>query len=168
MGEPRKIYLTQGFVTLVDERDYHVLVTSYLWHALRRADGKVCAVTGGGSRSSKPRVYLHRLLLQPTDSEEVDHIDGDTLNNQRGNIRLCTRSQNMMNTSKRGGTTSTYKGVSWRRQDKCWSARLTLRGRVYWLGRYQLEEDAAKAYNKAAIIHFGEFARLNEVNEERG
>ena len=98
----------------------------------------------------------------------IDHIDGNKLNNNIGNLRSITNSQNLLNSKKRKlyngkPTTSQYKGISWNKRDKKWIAEIMINYESKYLGSFNLEEDAAIAYNKAAIELFGEYAKLNEV-----
>ena len=92
----------------------------------------------------------------------VDHINRNGLDNTRKNLRICTRSENLMNSKKPElNSTSKYKGVN-----KCgnsWRAEIRLNRKGFYLGKFKTEKEAALAYNKKAIELFGEFARLNEV-----
>lgn len=105
----------------------------------------------------------------------VDHINGDKLDNRRSNLRLATRKDNEANKRKRrtqagGDPSSKYKGVS-KISDgrkKCWRATITYEKRQIKLGTYYSEEDAARAYNKAALEYYSEFAHLNEIEEHNG
>lgn len=109
---------------------------------------------------------FHRILLNAPIGLDVDHLDGNTLNNQKKNLRICTRVQNLQNTGKynrKKGTTSSFKGVSWRSDSNNWRARIKVGTTFKGLGSFNNEVEAAKAYNKAALTYFGEFARLNEV-----
>ena len=104
-------------------------------------------------------LYLHRIIckIPPTEANTkimVDHINGNTLDNRRCNLRPCTRSENLQNSVRRGGK---YKGVRNSHDDK-WSARITI-------GCFDSAEDAAHAYNEAAKYYFGDFARLNVLPE---
>lgn len=93
-------------------------------------------------------------------NEEVDHINGDTLDNRRCNLRLCRRIQNARNVKKKSGS-SQYKGVTWLRWCERWMARITVNYRQIILGYFTDETKAAKAYDEAARKHFGEFAKTN-------
>jgi hypothetical protein len=89
----------------------------------------------------------------------VDHINGDTLDNRRANLRVCTKSENNRNRRKLHPTTSRFKGVY--KNTKPWIALIECNGKQFVLGRFASEEEAALAYDKAAKEHFGSFARLN-------
>lgn len=108
---------------------------------------------------------MHRLILsrmtgaQLPAGIEPDHIDGDRLNNRRSNLRPATRSLNQANRKRPRNNTSGYKGVSFN-QGK-WQATISKDGRYHCLGRFDSAEDAARAYDKAAIEMFGSFARTN-------
>jgi len=123
------------------------------------------------------REWLHTEVLerviqrQLKKGELADHINGDKLDNRRENLRLATRSQNEMNKRKRvftqKPTSSSYKGVSWMKSRNKWRAVIQVNGKQKSLGTFpgtpEGEREAAKAYNKAAEIHYGEFAHLNEL-----
>lgn len=97
----------------------------------------------------------------------IDHINGVRDDNKISNLRLATLSQNRVNSAKSENTSSKYKGVYWKSKDKKWVAQITAkpsRNRVY-LGGFDTQEEAAIAYNEAAIQLFGEFAILNTIGE---
>ena len=104
------------------------------------------------------RVMMHRLILDPPDDLLVDHEDGDGLNNQRYNLRACTHSENMRNRNKASGE-SKFKGV-WLSRNS-WRAEINLNGKKIRLGSFDTETKAAKAYDRAAIELFGDFAKTN-------
>lgn len=157
----KEISLTQGKSTLVSDDDYeriHHLKWTYNPHragyAMTRIDGKT--------------VYMHRLILSAPKGLEVDHIDGDSLNNQRNNLRLATRRENARN-SRRHRTSNpltNFKGVC-RASGTKWIAQLRVNDRTIKIGPFETDREAAIAYDNAARLHFGEFARTNFVKEER-
>lgn len=106
---------------------------------------------------------LHRSILNAPLGADVDHINGKGLDCRKNNLRLCTRLQNSMNSIKHRHSSSKYKGVTWRKIGKCWEARIKTNGKQKCLGYFNEENQAAIAYNKAAIEYFGEFSKLNEV-----
>lgn len=120
-----------------------------------------------GNKSIK-ELSLPKILLGISDNSViVDHIDGNTMNNKKANLRMCTQKENCRNSKKAYNriTSSTYKGVSLRKDKKNlkrpWRAYIRLDGKLIGLGHYDNEIDAAKAYDRAAVHHFGEFAKIN-------
>lgn len=108
---------------------------------------------------------MHRLIMKAPKGIQVDHKNGDGLDNRRENLRLANRSQQRANCGRSSQPTLTrFKGVSFHRRDKLWRARITKDGKAY--SKYaKLEVDAAKLYNEMATQHFGEFAKLNAIPE---
>ena len=94
-------------------------------------------------------------------NEMIDHKDGDNVNYQKFNLRICTYSQNNANRRPRQGCTSKHKGVYWREDRSKWSSRIHYEEYLYHLGCYEDERQAAFFYDIAAVHFFGEFARLN-------
>ena len=105
---------------------------------------------------------MHRLIMDAQERQEIDHADGNGLNNQKDNLRFCTHSQNHMNRKPTKGS-SKYKGVSWHKAAKKWNARITLNKKTVSIGYFDSEIIAAKAYDEKAIELFGEFAKLNKA-----
>ena len=99
--------------------------------------------------------------MSAPDHLEVDHRDTNSLNNQRFNLRLCTRAENSRNRRPQQRCSSMYKGVYWRKISKKWQSQITFEGQYYNLGSLKDERQAALFYDIAAVHFFGEFARLN-------
>jgi hypothetical protein len=158
----REIQLTQGLFSLVDDDDYQKL-SSYNWSA-NCLGGRYYAVARLPGKKGVT-VLLHRFLLSADSGAYIDHINGDTLDNRRSNLRACTNSQNSRNSRKLATkkTSSKYKGVCLPKRSKKWLAYITVDRRRINLGSFTTEVEAAKAYNEAAVKLFGEFARLNDV-----
>lgn len=112
-------------------------------------------------KSKTKTVYLHRLLMNANPGVTVDHINGDPLDNRRQNLRFATRSEQNMNKGVPSNNTSGFKGVSLCKRDQRWQAYIHINGRKKALGYHGTPEAAAKAYDKAAIKLYGEFANLN-------
>lgn len=156
----KKIPLTQGKVTLVDDWEYENL-NKYKW-CVRKCQNASYAMRRSARKNKT--IYMHHLILPLTSNLEVDHIDKDGLNNQRHNLRLCTRQQNMMNKKSSTGCYSKFKGVTWYRRQHKWVTRITIDRRRVSLGYFDSEKEAALAYNAAAIQYFGGFAQLNNLS----
>jgi hypothetical protein len=107
------------------------------------------------------KVYLHRLIMNAPKGVQVDHINGDTWDNRRCNLRLCTNTQNSRNRRKRESTSSLYKGVYWNKATGKWMAYIKVDGAQKHLGLFQDEASAARTYDIAAIESFSAFANLN-------
>jgi hypothetical protein len=164
----KEIELTQGKVALVDDEDYGWL-NQWKWFADKNKNTFYARRQGKTNNGKQSAIRMHRLILNATNKEtEVDHYDMNGLNNQRYNIRLCTGQQNRMNQKSRQGTSSKFKGVAWNKARKKWHARIGFNGEKKHLGLFISETEAALAYNKAATELFGEFARLNIIEELRG
>lgn len=147
------IPLTRGDVALVDDEDAG-FVLRWKWC---RASAKRYAVGQVGGR----QVRMHRLLLGALPGQEVDHINGDGLDNRRCNLRLATSTQNKANRRKSPGLSSRYKGVYRRPGRSTWYAVITTERRTRHLGSFGSEVEAALAYDHAALAAWGEFAFLN-------
>jgi len=151
----RTIPLTQGRVAVVDAADFEML-SHWNWHSdAGRYPARTTHVKG--TRSSQ---RMHRTIMLPGPGQEVDHINGDGLDNRRANLRLCTRTQNNGNQRKARGV-SQYKGVYRNNRHQMWVAHIGVKGQRVYLGEYAREEDAARAYDDAARTTFGEFALTN-------
>jgi len=159
----KQIQLTQGLVTMVDDADFDEL-SAHKWYATRNLTGtfyaKRMAPLANGKQCS---VLMHRQILGAQPGEDVDHRSHDTLDNRRANIRRCTRSQNQANRRKTRGCSSQFKGVYWHTRDRKWVARINIDGKRWALGYFGDELDAARAYNKAALDEWPEFALLNII-----
>lgn len=112
------------------------------------------------SRSGK---YLHDFLITKANGQRIDHIDGNTLNNKKDNLRACSHSENIRNAGKKKNNTSGFKGVFAHKTSGRWFAQLKYNYKSIKLGYYDTKEEAARAYNAGAIKYYGAFASLNEV-----
>lgn len=155
-----KIELSQGQYAIIDK---HMMekVSIRKWYARRFKNDKYYAYAKIGTKC----VGLHRLIMGIDNPEiEVDHINRDTLDNRVENLRICSRSENQRNKAKANiDCTSIYKGVHFSKNSKKWVAHISLNGIQTKLGEFNDEISAARAYNKAAPLYHGEFARLNEL-----
>lgn len=153
----KEIKLTQSMVALVDDDDFEML-NQYQWYpAPRRTSDSCDAMT----TINKKTVYMHRMIMNASRGQDVDHINHDTLDNRKANLRLCSRSQNLANTPKYRTNTSGFKGVSRARGANRWVASIMVNGAKQRLGIFDDPAEAARAYDNAARDGFGEFAYTN-------
>lgn len=152
----KSIPLTQGKFALVDDEDFEKL-NKHKWtfqargYAYRRNPDKEKSLV----------LWMHRVIMNPECGMEVDHINGNKLDNRKENLRLATRSQNGHNMPLHKRNTSGFKGVTFWKRDNNWKSQITVDGKNLHIGYFEDPKDAAKAYDKSAREHFGEFARLN-------
>lgn len=155
----KQIPLTQGKFALVDDADYEWL-SQYRWHA--KYNGRQWyACREIGPRINRTRIKMHRSILNAPDDKFVDHINNQTLDNRRVNLRLCDKSENGRNRSAQRNNTSGFKGVHWNREKRRWMAFIHLNRKFRHLGYYDTPEEAARAYDDAARELHGHFAYLN-------
>jgi hypothetical protein len=144
---------------VVDKTDYDK-VRKYCWHAAFKTR-TYYAETNTPHHKGRTHLKMHSLL---TGYKRTDHIDGDGLNNRRNNLRSATHAQNRTNERKRRGNySSQFKGVFYDKRRGKFAASIKAKQQGKFLGYFDNETDAARAYNKAALKHFGEFASLNDV-----
>lgn len=154
------IELTRGKTTLVDD-DVYEWASKFKWSASknRHTFYAVRSVTTHGKRRA---IYLHREIVKPMGNEQVDHLDGDGLNNLRVNLRPCSQTENQRAFKRKAvKRTSRFRGVSWNKEDSRWKAGLRTGKILFYLGYFSDEEKAARAYDRKALELFGEFAHLN-------
>lgn len=158
-----------GKITLIDDEDRWVMRLCK-WHA--SCVGKRHKRWYAISQYEGKTIYLHRVIMGEPEGMDVDHINGDGLDNRRANLRVTTRSQNSQNAHAhpKTGKTSRYKGVSWHKDKKLrsggyWRAEIELPGRNRIIRTFHDEQEAARAYDVLAIQYFGEHARLNFPGE---
>ncbi len=154
----KEIQLTKGRVTFVDDEDFDWL-SQWKWYASSGTNGYFYAIRPARGTI----VFMHRLILKPEKSQVVDHANHDSLDNRKENIRICTNQQNQFNQLPQVGKTSKYKGVSWKETHKKWYVDIKLNGKKTFIGQFDDEVEAARAYNTKAREYFGEFAYLNKV-----
>lgn len=154
-----ELQLSTGKVALIDSEDLPK-VQGHCWH--QDSQGYVVAYTG--SSANRKKIYLHRLVAGTAKGKETDHRFGNTLDNRKSKLRTATRCQNAAN-AKVWSTpkSSKFKGVCWYRAYRRWKAYIWTKTLRKHLGYFDSEVEAAKAYNEAACIYFGSFARLNAV-----
>lgn len=160
----REIPLTHGQVALVDDEDYDLL-TIHKWSALKAQRQNrvnfyaVRTVTADGQQDC---IYMHRVVIGAADGQKVDHKNGNGCDNQKSNLRFANSSQNVANQiALLRANKSGYRGVYWAAYAKRWRAQLGGHGARVHLGYFDDPLAAARAYDRAAVAVWGEFARPN-------
>lgn len=151
-----EIKLTQNKVSLVDDEDFAML-NAFMWRAQKGRHG-FYATTNVGRHGA---IQMQNVIIKAPDGMMVDHKDRNGLNNQRNNLRICTYEQNSANRTPAGK--SKYLGVSKVKDRERWRAFIGHNRKNHYLGIYQSEDEAALAYNEAALRFKGEFAYVNQV-----
>lgn len=140
-------------VSKMDYLDYMKTLLNKKW---------VIPTKRGGFYIKTKSGLFHRLILDAKNGQYVDHIDRDTLNNERKNLRICTISENNRNSTPRGK----YKGISYNKINKNWRVRVILNGKTTEIGSFKIEKDAVEARNKVICDFHKEFSYFNEYKGE--
>jgi hypothetical protein len=148
----KKVPVGRGNFAIVDDEDFD-LMSRYVWQAAASGSGSglVYAVT---------KLRMHRLVVNAPPGFMVDHINGDSLDNRKSNLRICTNAENQQNTPGRGGS-SRYKGVSFNTKRQKWYGTFLYNGEYFYCGAFDNEEDCARAVDKKRREVCGNFASLN-------
>lgn len=154
----REICLSQGRVAIVDACDFSEL-SKYKWY--RSSYGY--AVRGKMIGGKQIKIFMHRQIMKAPKNLQIDHINNDKLDNRKANLRICTQAENARNRPRPSNNKSGFKGVIWREHTKGFSASIVRDGKRTYLGYFHTAEDAARAYNRAAIEKHGEFKKFNNV-----
>lgn len=151
-----KIIMVKEKTVMVSDEDFNK-VSHLNWYINNSGYASTRRVNGKGS-------LMHRIILCAEKYQEIDHIDGNRLNNQRENLRFVSRAQNNMNQKPCRGKTSKYKGVYFAKDRMGYRAQIKANNKCIKLGTFNTEIEAARAYNESALKYFGQYARLNELN----
>ncbi len=158
----KHIPLTQGKFALVDDSDFEWL-NQWSWCTRKKKEN--CFYAGRNDWLNKRNhiLLMERQIMKPAKGMEVDHKNGNSLDNRRHNLRICTRRQNLKNQAMHKNNKCGFKGVYWSYTSKKWCSKIFVDGKSKNLGVYFCIIEAARAYDKAAMKYHGEFARLNNV-----
>ena len=159
----KEILLTQGKTAQIDDEDFEYL-NQWKWYAVRSHRCWYAQRNIRLGQNKRTVIQMHRQLMNPEGTLQVDHKDRDGLNNQRANLRICTLSQQRQNEGARQGT-SQFRRVCWHKAANKWAAHIGMNGKQIYLGVFDTEEEAARAYDAKARELFGEFAYLNFPDE---
>jgi AP2 domain. len=160
MSVGMEIRLTQGKVALIDDEDFGKVAGK--WHVHWNGPRVYARRTTYPGGNRKVNIYMHRVILGALEGEQVDHRNGDTLDNRKGNLRITrSDSEQQANRGLSKANTSGFKGVHWHKRDKCWRAQIKVNHKRIDLGRYRTPEEAAAAYDRRAREVWGDFARTN-------
>lgn len=155
----KEIQLTQGYVAIVDDDDYE-WASKIKWQAT--GSGNYATRFEWNPITRKLESYkMHRKIMNCPSDMQVDHINHNTLDNRKENLRIVTSNRNNQNRNKGAGCTSKYKGVYWHKNNKKWQAHLKFNKKELYLGNFDSEEEAALAYDRKARELFGEYACTN-------
>ena len=157
VGSLAYIPLTKGYEAIIDAADVH-LVEGYNWFALAR-HGKTVYARRNTPGPIQRTVLLHRAICQTPDGLQLDHRDGNGLNNSRANLRFASIAQNQQNKRLRQDNTSGLKGVDFHKGNGLWRARIQANGKSKCLGYHTTPEAARAAYAEASALLHGDFAR---------
>lgn len=154
------ITLNDGTQVQVDPELYEAL-NRYHWTHQKRSNGRGYAIRFEVVDGIRKTVLMHRVIADTPPDLLTDHVDGNTYNNRRCNLRVVTKAQNAKNRSANVVSTSKYVGVSWIRRVGKWVSQIKAGGRVHFLGYFDCEELAARERDRATKLWFGEHGRLN-------
>jgi hypothetical protein len=155
-----RLPLYNGEIALIDDADL-ALVEPYRWLADKRRHTTYAWAHIRNADGTWSNLKLHRLILGAPKGVKVDHQNHNGLDNRRSNLRLATSGQNNANASRRRDNTSGFKGVTRPAANPKWVAQIRLDRRMTYLGSFETPEEAARAYDVAALAQWGEFAHLN-------
>lgn len=153
-----ELQLVKGGIVLIDSEDYEML-SRYKWR-LHQRKKRITHYAACPNINGK-FTYMHRLLMKAQSGQEVDHIDGNGLNNQKANLRLCSRKENSRNRLLQSNNTSGKSGVYFSRINKNWVAQITSNRINRYIGSFPSKEEAIAARNCKEIEIFGEFSPLH-------
>lgn len=152
----KTIPLTKGYFTKVDDEDYEKLASVRWYTNVCRGTPRAIRATYKDNKAT--RITMARVIMDAPVGRYVDHINHDTLDNRKSNLRLCTLAENSHNRKKLGNK-SGFLGVY--QHENRWQTHMAVSGKLKYFGSFVTPEEAARKYDEVAIKYFGEFATLN-------
>jgi len=161
----RELEINKGLKVILDDEDFDRVAALKWFYGKNNYIGRNNSKTiDGKKRYTKTRLHWFVLRFEGKKGYVVDHINGNTFDNRKENLRICTVAENSRNQKLNKRNKTGYKGVCAVKRVNGYKAEIKLNYKVRHLGYFKCPKEAAKAYNKAAIELFGEFARLNIVD----
>jgi len=169
----KEIHLSAGKVSLIDDEDFekvnqfkwsffsHKTTPGYAGRSILVGHRDLNKPKGDSKNQIFKNVSLHRFILNAPEGCHIDHINGDTLDNRRSNLRIVNKSQNAMNSKLRKDNTSGHKGVNWNKIHRRWIARVKVGGKEIFSKSYKTFEEAVEGREKAVKKYHGEY--MNEA-----
>ncbi|MBB3521048.1 HNH endonuclease [Rhizobium sp. BK456] len=159
MSDFIRIPLTKGREAIIDAEDYAIVMgAARSWHACPQGKNHYAQAR---ALVTHQVLMMHRVIMHAPKGLVVDHINHDTLDNRKTNLRIVTRQQNQCNVLPRQGNHSRFKGVCLNKRVNLWVAYINAHGKRTYLGYYHHEEDAARAYDAASLSLHGEYGHRN-------
>jgi len=160
LGDYCRIPLSQGKFAKVDPEDY-IWLSQFRWCCKQSPDTCYAVRHVQVAKGRTKRIYMHRLIMNTPDHLVCDHINHNGFDNRKRNLRNCTTGENNANRRSSPGSSSRYLGVSWDKRRSIWVAHIKAKGKDRYLGSFDVEADAARAYDAAAWALHGVYANLN-------
>lgn len=160
----KKIKLKNTKLKSLVDNEIFIWASKEIWSLQNGKYAVRCSCIKINNQWFTKKIYLHREIIKVTGNFHVDHINGNTLDNRRDNLRIVTKLQNNINVKKQKNCTSKYKGLTLRPSGR-WGVYITINKKTICGGTFDIEIDAAKKYNQLALTHFGEYARINKIEE---
>lgn len=162
----RRVRLSNGFVAWVDDEDFET-VSKHKWCLSKKGKNYYAVTNVPVGKYKQKTLYMHHLILPPVKGKIVDHVDRNGLNNRRRNLRHALWGENIVNSRMRvpkSSRGSSFRGV-YREPGNGWYAAIRKEGKLVYLGLFDCEEDAARAFDAAAFELRGDFTSLNFPKE---
>jgi hypothetical protein len=148
-----------GYNVLIDDED-HERIKSVKWHCFGNKDRPYFGNTVNLGKGKYTAILLHREIMNASPGTHIDHISGNTLDNRKQNLRICSRAENNCNLKRRVDNTSGYKGVSFDKKKNKWASYISKNKRHHFLGYFDTQESAYIAYCEASKKYHGEYGRI--------